>query len=100
MKSFWSGTKKKKGKTLKVYPNYTRLYIGATDAHVGTKTIFYSLDNGATFRDYSSPHTLDISELSQFKKNKFYSVIIKTKDMLDNESTSAVEFFVGDKGDW
>ncbi|NQY66939.1 MAG: hypothetical protein HRT72_04350 [Flavobacteriales bacterium] len=93
------GTKKKKGKTLKVYPNYTRLYIGATDAHVGTKTIFYSLDNGATFRDYSSPHTLDISELSQFKKNKFYSVIIKTKDMLDNESTSAVEFFVGDKGD-
>ncbi|NQY10862.1 MAG: hypothetical protein HRT71_15295 [Flavobacteriales bacterium] len=93
------GTKKKKGKDLKVYPNYTRMYIGATDAHVGTKAIFYSLDGGKTFRAYSSPQTLDISEQKTFKNNKFYSVIIRTKDMLNNESETTIEFYVGDRGD-
>lgn len=88
------GERSKGGTTYKVYPNYTRLYVGATDGHCGTHRIQYSV-NGAPFRDYSSPYTLDISEVSHFRKNKFYTVVIKASDKLGNESSTTVNFFVG-----
>lgn len=79
---------------LKVYPNYTRLYLGATDKHVGTDKILYSI-NGAPLRDYSSPYTLDISELNTFKSNQKYTVRIVSKDKLGNTSEKTIEFYVG-----
>ncbi len=79
---------------LKVYPNYTRLYLGATDKHVGTEKILYSI-NGEPLRDYSSPYTLDISELDTFKSNKKYSVKVVSKDKLGNTSEKTIEFYVG-----
>jgi hypothetical protein len=89
------GTTNKDGKTLNVYPNYTRLYIGATDAHCGTQKISYSI-NGAPYQDYSSPYTLDVSEINHFSvKNKYYKVHIIVKDKLGNQSEKDVEFFVG-----
>jgi hypothetical protein len=73
------------------------LYVGATDVHVGTKQILYSV-NGAPLRDYSSPYTLDMSEVSHFlKKNKKYTVKVVAKDKLDNQSEKTIEFFVTDK---
>jgi len=82
---------------LNVYPNYTRLYVGATDDHVGTAEIMHSI-NGASWKDYSSPYTLDMSEINHFlKKNVKYSVKIKAKDKLGNESEKTVEFYVTDK---
>lgn len=83
-----------KNKGLDVYPNYTRLYVGATDAKVGTGRIQYSI-NGAPFSDYSSPYTLDVSELDRFKDQKKYTVRLKAIDKLGNESEKTVEFFVG-----
>lgn len=89
------GSKDKDGKKYSVYPNYTRLYIAATDDHVGTDQISFSI-NGGPMIDYSSPYTLDISELNYFsKKNVFYSVRIVVKDKLGNTSEKLVEFFVG-----
>lgn len=88
------GSKKKGGQDLKVYPNYTRMYIGATDAHCGTDVILYSL-NGGPMTPYSSPQSLDISEVNRFKKNTFYSVKVVTKDKLGNQSEQVFEFFVG-----
>jgi hypothetical protein len=85
------------GKTsngLDVYPNYTRLYIGATDKKVGTGKIQYSM-NGAAFVDYSSPYTLDVSELDRFQEQKEYTVVIKAIDKLGNESEKTITFFVG-----
>ncbi|MGB0430687.1 MAG: OmpL47-type beta-barrel domain-containing protein, partial [Bacteroidia bacterium] len=79
---------------LKVYPNYTRLYLGATDRHVGTERILYSI-NGSKFSDYSSPQTLDISELNRFQAKKKYTVKVKAYDKLGNESESTIEFYVG-----
>jgi hypothetical protein len=79
-----------------LYPNYVRMYIGATDQHVGTETLLYSID-GAPLTEYSSPRTLDISELNRFKKMKKYRVRIVAKDKLNNESEKIVEFFVGNK---
>ena len=89
------GTKKKDGKELKIYPNYTRLYLGATDKHCGTHTIKYSL-NGAPYYDYSSPYTLDVSEVKRFQKNKYHKVEVKAADKLGNESTKVIEFYVGE----
>lgn len=89
------GTKKKGGQDLKIYPNYTRLYLGATDKHSGTETIKYSM-NDAPWYDYSSPYTLDVSEVRRFAKNKYHKVEVKAADKLGNESTKVIEFFIGE----
>jgi hypothetical protein len=70
------------------------MYVAATDKKVGTKEIRYSMDGGALTL-YSSPQTLDASELSRFRKNKKYKVKVVAKDMLGNESEKEVEFYVG-----
>jgi len=92
------GTKKKNGKDVKIYPNYTRLYLGATDDRVGTDRILYSMNEDA-LRDYSSPQTLDISELNRFRNKKFYIVKVVAKDKLGNEVEEIIEFYVGRQGD-
>lgn len=89
------GTKQKKGQEVKVYPNYTRLYLGATDAHCGAEEITYSL-NDSEFYQYSSPHTLDISEVRRFGKNKFYTAVIRAVDKLGNQSEETIYFFIGE----
>jgi len=89
------GTKSKKGETVNIYPNYTRLYLGATDKHCGTHKITYSL-NGDEFRDYSSPYTLDISEVRRFGKNKFYTAVVRAEDKLGNQSEKTIHFYVGE----
>jgi len=83
---------KKNGKP--VYPNYTRMYVSATDKKVGTETITYGMDGGAQ-QLYSSPQTLDASEVSRFRKNKKYEVKVVAKDKLGNTSEKTVEFYVG-----
>ena len=77
-----------------VYPNYTRMYVAATDKKVGTEQILYSMDDAALTL-YSSPQTLDASEMSRFRKNKKYSVKVVAKDKLGNSSEKTVEFYVG-----
>ncbi len=86
----------KNGKAYDVYPNYTRLFLGATDKKCGTQRIQYSI-NGNPFKDYSSPHTLDVSELLLFKSRKLYKVTVKAKDKLGNESVKDIEFYVGNE---
>lgn len=81
-------------KGLPVYPNYTRMYVAATDKKVGTETIMYSMDD-APLALYSSAQTLDASEQSKFRKNKKYSVRVVAKDKLGNQSEKVVEFYVG-----
>jgi len=79
---------------LPVYPNYTRMYVAATDKKVGTKSIKYAMNDGPMSL-YSSPETLDASEVSRFRKNKKYSVKVEAIDMLGNKSEKVVEFYVG-----
>ncbi|MDC1107310.1 hypothetical protein OAT16_11420 [Prolixibacteraceae bacterium] len=83
----------KDGKKLPVYPNYSRMYIGATDKYCGTDRIEYAINKGA-FADYSSPKTLDISELDLFQESKFYVVKIRAYDKLGNMSEKQIEFYV------
>ncbi len=80
---------------MKIYPNYTRLYLGATDDHVGTQTIKYSI-NGGPMTLYSSASTLDISERNRFLKKKVkYTVRVITEDKLGNGTEKNIEFYVG-----
>jgi len=61
---------------------------------VGTETIRYSID-GSPMVDYSSPYTLDISEVDRFTEEKFYEVTIEAEDKLGNSTSKTVKFFVG-----
>ncbi len=80
---------------MEIYPNYTRLYLGATDDHVGTKTIKYSI-NGGPLTLYSSSSTLDISEKNRFLKKKVkYTVRVVAEDKLGNSTEKNIEFYVG-----
>lgn len=93
------GSKNKNGKSLQIYPNYTRLYLGATDDHMGTESIMYSMNDGPLTL-YSSPQTLDISEQNRFLKKKImYTLKIVAKDKLGNTSEKIVEFYVGLQSD-
>lgn len=84
---------------VKVYPNYSRLYLGATDDHVGTKTIKYSI-NGGPMTLYSSASTIDISERNRFlKKNVKYTVRVVAEDMLGNSYEETFEFYIGLEND-
>jgi len=78
---------------LPVYPNYVRMFIGATDEKTGTKSIKYSIDGGP-MTEYSSPRTLDISERDTFTESKVYEVEVIAKDMLGNTSTKEHKFIV------
>ncbi len=90
------GTRKKNGKTINMYPNYTRLFLGSTDNKVGSKELYYSMD-GDPFKKYSSPKTLDISELERFGSEKYYKIKVKATDKLGNVKEETIEFFVGMK---
>jgi hypothetical protein len=80
---------------LDVYPNYVRMFVGATDEHTGTEKVYYAIDDG-NFALYSSPKTLDISEVKRFQKTKKYSVTVKSEDKLGNASEETFEFYVED----
>ena len=84
---------------VKIYPNYSRLYLGATDDHVGTKTIKYSINDGPLTL-YSSSTTLDISERNRFLKKKVkYTVKVIVEDKLGNSNEQTIEFYVGLESD-
>ena len=84
---------------MNIYPNYSRLYLGATDDHVGTKTIKYSINDGPLTL-YSSASTLDISERNRFLKKKVkYNVRIVVEDKLGNTTEKTIEFYVGVEND-
>ncbi|MCR9153182.1 MAG: hypothetical protein NXI09_03675 [Bacteroidetes bacterium] len=87
------GTKSEGGKTINIYPNYTRLYLGATDEKVGTDVIEYSI-NGESFRPYSDPRSLDISELDKFTSEKVYTVQVRAVDKLGNKSEATFQFAI------
>jgi hypothetical protein len=78
---------------LPVYPNYVRMFVGATDEKTGTKSIKYSIDGGS-MTEYSSPRTLDISERDTFTESKVYEVEVIAEDMLGNTSTKEHKFIV------
>lgn len=78
---------------LAVYPNYVRMFLGATDDKTGTKEILYSI-NGSDFKAYSSPKTIDLSERGAFSSSKKYEVKVIARDMVGNETNKTLSFLI------
>ena len=78
---------------LAVYPNYVRMFLGATDDKTGTKEILYSI-NGSDYKAYSSPKTIDLSERGAFSSSKKYEVKVIARDMVGNETNKTLSFLV------
>ena len=78
---------------LAVYPNYVRMFLGATDDKTGTKEILYSI-NGSDYKAYSSPKTIDLSERGAFSSSKKYDVKVIARDMVGNETNKTLSFLV------
>ena len=79
------------GKTVNVYPPFVKLYIGATDKHCGTNSIFYSVDGG-TKKNYNANGSPSSMEL--FKEEKIYSVEVEATDKLGNSNIETLQFKV------
>lgn len=80
------GQKTVRDKSFLIYPPEVQLYLGATDEHVGTEKITYSI-NGGTTRNYSTPVT-------GFTKGINYTIVVKLIDKLGNSIEESIEFSV------
>ncbi len=69
-----------------VYPTYVNLYLAASDAVTGAKSVMYSV-NGAPKRKY-------IGTISGFIPGKLNTVTIYTTDNLGNKNTEEIQFYV------
>jgi len=82
------GNKTVRDKKYTIYPKEVILYLAATDDHVGSSKIYYSL--GKTEEKlYQKP-------IQYFKSGKNITVKIRAVDFLGNESTEVFEFTVED----
>ncbi len=77
------------GEDINIYPPFVKLYIGATDKHCGTKSIYYSIDGGPK-KNYSSNGSP--ADLELFKEEKVYSVEVEAKDKLGNTKLKTLNF--------
>ena len=74
------------GTTLDVYPRGVSIYIGATDNKAGVEKITVSI-NGAREKLYTQP-------LNGFKSNQVNTINLKAVDLLGNEQTETISFWV------
>jgi hypothetical protein len=79
------GTKTVRGKSLVIYPKDAKLYLAATDKHVGVNKVYYKI-NGGTEKSYVSP--------IGFASYSNITIDIRTVDHLGNENTNKIEFAV------
>jgi len=77
------------GNDINVYPPFVKLYIGATDKHCGTKSIYYSIDGGEkkNYNGNGSPSSMEL-----FKEERLYSVEVEAKDKLGNSKLETLKF--------
>lgn len=71
---------------LPIYPFHATLFLAATDKHVGTNDIFYSINKGK-FKKYSIT-------ISGFKLDAINTVDIKATDYLNNETKLEIKFYI------
>ncbi len=79
------GSKTVRDTNLVIYPKDAKLYLAATDKHVGVSKVYYKV-NGGTEKPYVSP--------IGFGSYSNITIEIRTVDHLGNEETSKLEFAV------
>ena len=75
------GKETKDGKTYDAYPQYTKIYIAATDKWCGTETIYYSI-NGSAKALYTSAQAFQQKKL--INKKGVYTITVTAVDKLGN----------------
>lgn len=80
------GTKKVRDKSYVIYPKETKVYLTATDLHVGTDKIYYSI-NGNDEIQSGKP-------VQYFKQGANITIDIRAVDLLGNESKKSITFSV------
>ncbi|MEA2041287.1 MAG: hypothetical protein U9N85_01880 [Bacteroidota bacterium] len=84
----------KDGKTLNVYPKYTKVYIAATDKWSGTSRIYYSV-NGSRNARYTSAQAFQNRHL--IDKEGEYSLKITANDKLGNTKKYTENFIISEE---
>ncbi len=84
----------KNGKKYPVYPQYTKLYLSATDKSTGTQDILYSINNSLLTK-YES--TKKINESGALTNEQFYTLKVVAVDKLGNKNEKEVSFFISNK---
>ncbi|MDH5599273.1 MAG: hypothetical protein OEY34_09115 [Cyclobacteriaceae bacterium] len=80
------GTKTVREKDFIIFPPEVQVYLAATDKHVGTSKIYYSI-NGSAEKLYAEP-------IKYFKAGSNIEIKVRALDQLGNESIHLVEFSV------
>lgn len=74
------------GKNIGVYPKLTKIFLAATDDISGTKTIWYSLNNG--------PEKVFIDPIGNLPQGT-YTLKYRAQDNVTNESRGQITFAIG-----
>ncbi len=80
------GSKKVRDESFIIYPKEVKVYLAATDKHVGTETIFYSVGGGEE-KTYTRP-------IQYFRQGSNVTIDIRALDILGNESKKTLTFSV------
>ncbi|MBN2010025.1 hypothetical protein JW960_11840 [candidate division KSB1 bacterium] len=72
---------------LEVYPRNTSVFLASTDASASSAGIWYSIDGGTELK-YETPIV--------FAKDGTYSLYIRARDRVDNETTKTLAFVIKD----
>ncbi len=75
-----------KKSSILVFPDNVKLYLSATDRTIGTKNIYYKINNGKEQR-FTKP-------ISGFKKGTLNKIEIRSVDLFDNEQKIEIEFYL------
>lgn len=76
-----------------VYPNYSVVFLSATDRDVGTEFIFYSIDNGPLLQ-LDNRQSIDLSEINRSDDKRLVRIRIVAEDKLGNKSEREATFYV------
>lgn len=79
-------TKTINGKTYDIFPNHVVLFLSSTDSSVGFNNMLYSI-NGLPDKAYTSL-------ITDFQRDKLYSIKVTSIDKLGNKSQKSIDFYV------
>ena len=76
-----------------LYPNYSVMFLSATDRDVGTENIYYSVDNGSVM-ELDRRLSIDLSALNRSDQKRLVTIQIIAEDKLGNRSEKEAKFYI------
>ena len=76
-----------------LYPNYSLMFLSATDRDVGTENIYYSVDNGSVM-ELDRRLSIDLADLNRSDQKRLVTIQIIAEDKLGNRSEKEAKFYI------